>query len=146
MRAIDSMPHAEALNASLAADSFAVSVNGTARHVSRAEWYSLPLAERQNIAFAHIGCAHAFPSWWQGRDAPRADCIHLDCMSRRGELNRPLWLAVLNGTFRAELHNGWLRFAAKTPEGRRHCAELYRAMKRAKSFDIMSAVWIGVLA
>lgn len=100
----------------------------------------------EDFAFESCGCAVAYPTWWAREDGTdeRVDCSHLECMIRRGEFRRPAWAVRLNARFRAELGN-WLRCAKETAAGRRGIAKLYWAMKRDRKFDMMSAVWTGIL-
>jgi len=100
-----------------------------------------------DFAFASCGCEVAYPSWWALPDGTNeiVDCVHLGCQIRRGEYKRPGWAVRLNAQFRGELEGGWLRFNKESAKGRRAAAALYWAMKKEQEFDIMAAVWTGIL-
>lgn len=99
-------------------------------------------------AFAKCGCLVSWPTWWMQRNggSRKVDCLHMDCMIRRGEYGAlPEWNVRLNAAFKGEMTN-WLRFAKETLQGRKAIARMYWAMKKEKRFDIMSCVWLGVMA
>ena len=87
---------------------------------TEAEWRSLPLAQREDIAFARTGCRVAYPTW----ERP-VDCVHTECLIRRGELPK---IALTNRVLRAEADTGWLRFMRQ--ENRRRLAKVFRVIRK----------------
>lgn len=83
------------------------------------DWKQLPLAEREELAFAATGCMVAYATW----EAP-VNCSHIGCRIRRGELPK---IALTNSTLRGEYSNGWLRFI----EDRAKVARIFRAIRKA---------------
>ena len=122
-------------------------LDGTERRYSSDGWQALLREDYQmskDIAYLNTGCEIAWPSWWQKGE--KTKCFHLECMLRRHE--HPLWhtpwLARLNSDFRGELHGGWLRFCKESSDGRIRAARLYWAMKKARRFNILAAVFTGI--
>jgi len=112
-----------------------------------AEFEKLTMEEREELAFGKCGCRIAYPTWWMREDGSteQVDCVHLGCRIARGEFKRPENMVRFNAEFRSELRSGWLKFLKETHKGRQRAAALYRAMKKHGKFEIMAAVWAGVL-
>jgi hypothetical protein len=85
-------------------------------------WKALPEEERQNLAFAALGCEVAYATW-----TGPVDCRHIRCLVRRGE-KQPI--IETNWTLRAEMDNGYLRFHKDSQEGRDKLARLIRAFRK----------------
>jgi len=83
------------------------------------EWQALPMAQREEIAFARTGCAIAYPTWQRP-----VDCVHTRCRILRGELPK---IAETNAVLRCERESGWLRFI----QDRRDVARIFRAYRKA---------------
>lgn len=88
-----------------------------------AMWQSLPLKEREELAFAATGCEVAYATW----PAP-VECVHTRCQIRRGELPK---IALTNGILRGEMSSGWLRFHRDSAQGRSRLAKICRGYRRA---------------
>jgi hypothetical protein len=97
------------------------------------DWKALPLAERENLAFAATGCAVAYATW----PSP-VNCVHPWCRVRRGEI-KPI--SILNSQMQYEALTGWWRdISQNTQSGRKKLAAIYRAYRKAaierKVYDI----------
>ncbi len=102
-------------------------------------WQRLPMAEREEIAFARTGCRVAYPTW----ERP-VDCCHIECRILRGELPK---IALTNAVLRAEAESGWLRFLKK--EDRSKLAAIFRAYRKAARktgvYDPWKIGWQGMV-
>ena len=109
-------------------------------------WQSLPLQERQDLAFTATGCQVAYPTWHKP-----VDCAHVRCQIRRGELPQ---IALLNHELQSQAENWW-RFIGResgrgqrSKQGRITLAKLYRhyrkmAMER-KEYDLWKLGGVGI--
>ena len=110
------------------------------------EWQSLPLQEREDLAFTATGCQVAYPTWHKP-----VDCAHVRCQIRRGELPQ---IALLNHELQSQAENWW-RFIGResgrgqrSKQGRITLAKLYRhyrkmAMER-KEYDLWKLGGVGI--
>jgi len=100
------------------------------------EWQSLPMTEREHLAFEATGCAIAYPTW----EAP-VDCVHTGCQVLRGELPK---IALVNTVLRAERNNGWLRDCSRD-----YCAKLFRHVRgearRTGVYDAWELAWAPIV-
>ena len=104
-------------------------------HGSERDWQSLPLAERDRLAFAATGCAVAYCTW----QAPVNGC-HIGCRVMRGEIPA---ICQMNHALLAEKGN-WLRGLTESKAGRKRLAAMFRAFrKQARATGVYDPWKIG---
>lgn len=97
------------------------------------DWEAIPFDERKEIAFRTTGCQFAYATW-----AAPVDCLHPQCLIRRGQLPR---IAQLNQILRAERAGGWLRFIKDRSQVAR-IFRYYRRLSREKGvYDPWALDW-----
>ena len=80
----------------------------------------------------------AHPNW----TAIPYQCRHDKCRVHRGEI---MPIVALNHQLKEEIHHGWWRFQARTPEGRamlaRTCVAIRNLARKRNEYDLWALGW-----